>query len=85
MHAFAVQKPFSNGAKWTFDGNVNAPTFTPSMNAAVGPFPDGHVERCHYFLRAGVIDYLPDCTHAMKGQKVPLPDLPERYRDRTTV
>ena len=31
---------------------------------------------CHYFLRAGVIEYLGDCTHALRGQKVMLPDWP---------
>lgn len=28
---------------------------------------------CHYFLRNGQIQYLGDCTHAMRGQTVPLP------------
>ncbi|MBW4089893.1 MAG: ammonia monooxygenase [Proteobacteria bacterium] len=32
--------------------------------------------RCHSFVRAGVIEFLGDCTHALAGQKVPLPDLP---------
>lgn len=90
MHAFAVEKPFSNGAKWTWDGNVNAPTFSPSMNIRIGPYPadddqPGRIDVCHYFLRAGVIDYLGDCTHALKGQKVPLPDLPERLRDQPGI
>ena len=81
-HEFAVQEPFRNGAKWTFDGNVDAPTLTPSMNIRIGPYPDdnehgpGWIEVCHYFLRGGVIQYLTDCTHEMKGQNVPLPDLP---------
>ena len=39
MHAFAVDKPFSNGAKWTFDGNLDAPTFSPSMLIRTGPRP----------------------------------------------
>jgi len=52
MHAFAVDRPFKNGARWTFDGNVNAPTFLPSMNISVGPYENSDVntplERCHY-------------------------------------
>lgn len=42
--------------------------------------------RCHYFVREGkqlgkdhaksYIQYCNDCTHAMKGQTVELPDLP---------
>ena len=76
-HAFAVDRPFSNGAKWSFDGNIDAPTFAPSMNIGIGPFPDGHIERCHYFLKGGQLQYISDCTHAMAGQTVPLPELPE--------
>jgi hypothetical protein len=60
MHAFAVDKPFSNGAKWTFDGNLDAPTFSPSMLIRTGPRPmvplgrpdAGKVDVCHYFLTA---------------------------------
>lgn len=90
MHAFAVDEPFSNGARWTFDGNLDAPTFSPSMHIKTGRFadpnyrdPDGDLSSvCHYFLRAGQIQYLGDCTHALKGQTVALPELPEGYRDR---
>lgn len=74
LHAFAVDTPFHNGARWTFDGNAEKPTFSPSMNIGLGPFPqDGRIERCHYFLKAGQLEYLPDCTHALAGQTVALP------------
>jgi hypothetical protein len=76
-HSFAVDRPFYNGARWSFDGNVNAPTFNPSMNISVGPFPDGRIEVCHYFLQAGRIQFLGDCTHKLVDQTVDLPDLPE--------
>ncbi|WP_299815045.1 DUF6527 family protein [Tardiphaga sp.] len=86
MHAFAVYAPQRNGAQWLFDGNVDSPTFSPSKNIRVGPYPDddegkkGRTDVCHYFLRAGQIQFLGDCTHAMAGQTVPLPELPARYR-----
>lgn len=91
MHAFAVDKPFRNGAQWTFDGNLDAPTFSPSMNIRTGPRPTvpvgrldaGKIDVCHYFLKAGRLQYLGDCTHAMSGQTVPLPELPEGLRDKT--
>lgn len=90
MHAFAVDEAFKNGARWSFDGNLDAPTFSPSMNIRTGRFADpnfvdaeGDLSRvCHYFLRNGHLEFLGDCTHGMKGQTVPLPELPERYRDR---
>ena len=42
-------------------------------------------EVCHYFLKAGVIEYLNDCTHALKGCKISLPALPEDFRDKCIV
>lgn len=32
--------------------------------------------RCHSFVRDGNIQFLDDCTHALAGQTVPLPDWP---------
>jgi hypothetical protein len=56
-----------NGHKWTFDGNMEAPKFSPSINI---------VGQCHYFIQAGVIQFCGDSKHALAGQSVPLPDLP---------
>lgn len=36
---------------------------------------------CHYILTAGVLNYCGDSTHALKGQSVPLPDLPAHAED----
>lgn len=61
--------------RWTFDGNLEAPTFTPSLlvhGAVTHP-------RCHSFLKGGTWEFLSDCTHALKDQKVPLPDLPSPW------
>jgi len=88
MHDFAVEQPFRNGARWTFNGNGDAPSFSPSMNISIGPYSDGTIFRCHYFLTVGRIQYLPDSTHAMAGQTVDCPDVPQevliRTRDVTT-
>lgn len=82
MHGIAVGQPLRNGARWSFDGNVDAPTFAPSINITIGPDSEtGEIERCHYFIRAGQIEFCGDCTHALSGQTVPLPDLPEDCRD----
>ncbi len=86
MHAFAVDTPFRNGAQWSFDGNLDAPTFSPSVNITTGPYPSddekaGRTDVCHYFLKAGQLQFLGDCTHALRGQTVPLPELPQGLRD----
>lgn len=83
LHDFAVEQPFSNGARWFWCENENAeaPTFSPSMNITVGPMPadserPGAIDVCHYFLSKGELCYLGDCTHRLAGQTVPLPDIP---------
>ncbi|MEY5098719.1 MAG: hypothetical protein RJA36_1438 [Pseudomonadota bacterium] len=72
MHSIAVEQPFRNGARWTFDRNAEKPTFSPSIN--VGP---GTKLQCHYFIRAGRIEFCGDSHHALAGQTVDLPDIPE--------
>jgi hypothetical protein len=80
-HIFYVDTPTHRGARWTFNGDVNNPTFSPSMNISVGPYPDddeeaGRIDRCHYFLTQAKLQYLSDYTHELAGQTVDLPELP---------
>jgi len=89
LHGFATAAPFSNGAKWAWDGALDLPTFSPSMNVTTEAYHDEEdrsftipASCCHYRLIAGVLHYLGDCTHAMKASDVPLPELPEYYRRR---
>lgn len=63
---------------WEWDGDVEKPTIKPSIKT----WHDGSPPYCcHSFVEAGMIRFLNDCTHALRGQTVPLPDLPLRYRD----
>lgn len=68
---------------WTFDGNSEAPTFTPSMRIFVpADTEDGTPEQtlCHYILTAGVINFLADSSgHELRGD-IPLPTFPADYR-----
>jgi hypothetical protein len=75
---------------WTFDGNVDSPSFSPSMRIRWGNWgddaPDDKAKYdgriCHYFLTAGKLSYCGDSTHALAGQTVDLPDLPAHLRDQ---
>ena len=60
---------------WTWNGNVDAPTISPSINVTYDG-ADKHTI-CHSFVRDGSIQFLGDCTHAFAGQTIPLPDWPE--------
>lgn len=82
---------------WTWDGNVDAPTFSPSILVTGGHYAPDHegdcwctynakhpedpssfkCSRCHSFVRAGRIEFLSDCTHALAGKTVPLPPWPD--------
>ncbi len=82
-HEINVDEPNHSGARWTFDGNTVAPTFSPSINMKINTpdmgaryQPDIASTVCHYFINAGRIQFLGDCTHALKGQTVDLPDIP---------
>lgn len=69
-----------DGTRWGFNGNVEQPTFTPSIlvrtGSAVDPkhvWEEGDPPRiCHSFVTNGQIQYLGDCDHDLKGQTVPL-------------
>lgn len=82
------------GPRWGWDGNAEAPTFTPSVLVTWNQWvpsaedPEVHakirrgeivqtIERrvCHSFVRAGRVEFLSDCTHALAGQTVDLPEV----------
>jgi len=69
--------PLPIDAGWTFNGDYERPTMTPSF-LQHGADPG---QRCHYILTAGVLNYRADCSHALAGQSVPLFDLPADYCD----
>lgn len=62
-----------NAKGWAWDGNVEAPTFNPSIKVTGGSVP-GYC--CHSFVEAGRIRFLSDCTHNLAGQTVPLEPWP---------
>ena len=57
---------------WQFNGNMEVPTFTPSLlNRDIDI--DGNTKSiCHLFITDGKIIYLSDCTHELAGQTIDL-------------
>jgi hypothetical protein len=70
-HAANVEKPNRWGAKWAFDGNEEQPTLSPSVN---------YVGSCHFFVRAGHIEFCSDSKHALAGRTVPMEPMPEEWQ-----
>lgn len=71
------------GASWTFNGDMQLPTFSPSILVRKGHQPNDNRPKstCHSFMRDGQLQFLGDCTHKLAGQTVDLVDLPDWLED----
>lgn len=88
-HQIRVDAAF--GPAWGFNGNGDAPTFTPSVlvqgkqrlsedeyrRVMKGETIETRPLVCHSFVTDGRIQFLGDCTHALAGQTVDLPEWPK--------
>jgi hypothetical protein len=75
-----------NGPNWSFNGNVQSPSFTPSMLIYIpaGNYGEDNKfvpqrTRCHYYLTDGRLAFCTDSPHEFSGQTVPLEPIPEDY------
>lgn len=73
-HGLYITHPNDIGHKWGFDGNMESPTVTPSINSK-WTYAGGKKHVCHFFIRQGKIQFLGDCTHELKGQTVDMEDV----------
>lgn len=72
LHCFRIEHPFNaNGPTWKFDGNMDAPSFHPSMRLFTG-HKNSPNTICHYFVKGGMIDYCNDSPHRLREQKIEL-------------
>lgn len=69
-HFITVDK--SQTPNWSFNGDIEKPTVSPSVRVRYGNEPDSMV--CHFFIREGFYEYCPDSTHKYSGQKIEIPD-----------
>lgn len=75
--------PLYHNTCWGFNGNVDHPTFTPSLLCKSGwyvapdIYPVDHKSSylCHSFITNGQIQYLSDCTHHLAGQTIELSEI----------
>lgn len=61
--------------RWQFNGDVDNPTFSPSLKATWNWGPEREAKCCHFFVRNGRIEYCGDCTHDMAGQTVEMAEV----------
>ena len=62
---------------WGWNGDVFAPTFSPSILTRQFQGPDCVEMVNHVFVRCGSVEFLRDCTHSLAGKTIPLPKLCE--------
>ena len=79
-HAFTI----GGGRGWSWNGDRERPTVQPSVRVFLPAGTDPEWQRpektlCHLFIKDGMIEFLPDCDHDLKGQTVPVADWPEGY------
>jgi hypothetical protein len=60
--------------RWGWNGDAEKPTLTPSVKVTGGGDPN---YCCHSFVADGRIQFLGDCSHALAGQTVDLPEIAE--------
>jgi hypothetical protein len=81
-HSFRTESPTRGLPMWTFNGDVERPTFSPSILVQWGK-PQKTAEgerlpnidmRCHSYVREGRIEFLSDCSHHLAGKTVDLPE-----------
>ena len=67
-----------DGPGWTFDGNVELPTFSPSLRIFYAR--DGNmITTCHFVIERGVIKYCGDYQSEFAGRQVQMEPIPEDY------
>jgi hypothetical protein len=71
-HRVITVPGFQSGARWGFNGDMERPTFTPSIKVQFGP--DGK-NICHMFIKDGRLQFLTDCTHKYHGHTIPMVDM----------
>lgn len=85
-HGVWTTKQNGVGAVWSFNGDMERPTFSPSLlirftrditneehtRIMAGEKLNIPQTVCHSFVRDGQIEFLSDCTHHLAGKTVPM-------------
>ncbi len=72
-HSLATKAPNVDNAQWSFNGDLDSPTFHPSLVVKIRP-ADGSLKKCHSIIKNGKMEYLMDSTHDLSGHIVDLPE-----------
>lgn len=76
-HPYRI-KPEGDSPVWGFDGNMQSPTFSPSLVCAIDR---SKAKVCHLYVRNGQIEFLSDSHHELAGKTVPMVRWSEQLND----
>jgi hypothetical protein len=83
FHCPGCNIPHIIDTRWTFNGDFDKPRIVPSLLVR---YPYNNENRiCHSYIIDGMIEYLSDCTHALAGKKIELPDFETLHPDWSAV
>jgi len=84
-HVIKAGAKYSPPYVWYFNGDINKPTFSPTVMARWGKYADPDWKepaepgnwsgKCHFEIRDGKITFLKDSTHSMAEQTIDMPDV----------
>jgi hypothetical protein len=76
-----VRVPLEGEPHWSWSGSFEKPTITPSVKITwdFGEPPNQIHNCCHFNITDGIIEFCNDCTHELKGQKVPMVDVSQDF------
>ncbi len=83
-HSWAIKCPGCGyyhlfDSRWSFNGNLEMPTFSPSMKSWIEVGDPKRQIVCHSFVANGKIQFLSDCAHELRGQTIDLPEISEDW------
>lgn len=73
IYCEGCEKAHGFDSRWSFNGDFEKPTFSPSLLVEIGHYPNPS-DICHSFVTDGKMQFLNDCTHKLAGQTVDLKD-----------
>jgi Family of unknown function (DUF6527) len=94
IHTVPVRDAGGEGRGWHWNGSLMLPTLTPSIAVRSGHYGSAYKAGdpcwcgtdygfrcyvCHSWVSDGRVVFLNDCTHALAGQTVDLPPVPDSY------
>lgn len=83
-HRFIVESDNKEIPTWEFNGDLDKPTFTPSLLVTWDSSNKGakgyHTYRCHSYLTNGIWIFLNDCSHGLSGTDQVMIEFPDNYR-----